>query len=150
MPLPAGWPPRPASSVRSIRFYVTAAATAAFADNAYLFASGAGANTFLPTPYVPAGGETTQAVLGVPPMGAGRDSHDVGFDPRVPQVPPPVAQIWSGGIRVTASGADIEISFDGTNVHGLIKSGTSAVYYKRYEAGIAFRGAGGTAYVEAW
>lgn len=154
MAFPAGWPPRPASSVRSIRFYTTGTATANFTDNGFLFASGAGANTLTPTPYVPPGGERTQAILGSAtvsgsPMGGGRNTNDSNSDPRVNSPPPPVAQIWAGSIRVTATTADLEISFDGTNVQGIVKLGTSAVYLKRYESGIAVRGAG-TFYVEAW
>jgi len=37
MPFPAGWPPRPASSRRSLRFYATGTASANFEDNAFLF-----------------------------------------------------------------------------------------------------------------
>lgn len=40
MPFPAGWPPRAATSHRSIRFFVGATATANFVDNAFLFAEG--------------------------------------------------------------------------------------------------------------
>ncbi len=37
---PIGWPPRPASSVRSVRFFISGTATANFSENAYLFTSG--------------------------------------------------------------------------------------------------------------
>lgn len=55
MPFPTGWPPRPATTNRSIRFYVAGTLTADYADNAYLFIDGANANTFVPIPYVRAG-----------------------------------------------------------------------------------------------
>lgn len=57
---------------------------------------------------------------------------------------------WSKGIRVTATGGDMEISFDGTNVHGKIKSGATAEYWDRCEAGIAIRGNTFTFIIEAW
>lgn len=62
----------------------------------------------------------------------------------------PSEQGWSGMIRVRAVSADLQISFDGTNVHGFIPSGSEALYENRYEGGIAVRGAGATFHVEAW
>jgi len=62
----------------------------------------------------------------------------------------PSEQGWSGSIRVRALGAAVEISFDGTNVHGYIPSGEEGTYWDRYEGGIAVRGAGATFHVEAW
>lgn len=53
MALPVGWPPRPASSLRSIRFFTSGTTTGAFSDNAFLFKDGAGANTLVPTPDFP-------------------------------------------------------------------------------------------------
>jgi len=58
-------------------------------------------------------------------------------------------QGWSGSIRVRAVGGNIEISFDGTNVHGYIPSGEEGTYWDRYEGGIAVRGTG-TFHIEAW
>lgn len=133
MPLPTNWPPRVASGVRSIRYYKTAAATANFPDNAYLFIDGVGANPYTSLPVV-SGGNTA---LPLTPTGTGVSSDGT------------AAMIWAGTIRVTAVGGDIEFSFDGTNVHGKVLSGNSAVYRNRYEAGIALRGAG-TFIVEAW
>jgi len=49
MPFPLGWPPRPATSVRSLRFYVTGTATANFRDNAFLFRDANKALTVLGT-----------------------------------------------------------------------------------------------------
>ena len=59
-------------------------------------------------------------------------------------------QGWSKGIRITsAAGGYVEISFDGTNVHGRVDNGAAVEYLDRYEAGIAVRGSGAFI-VEAW
>ena len=58
--------------------------------------------------------------------------------------------VWSMGIRVAATVAPLEISFDGVNVHGRIAAGTEKVYWDRYEAGIAVRGALSVFVIEAW
>lgn len=68
-------------------------------------------------------------------------------DPADPAIP---EQGWSGTIRIRAIGGDLQISFDGTTVHGFILSGTVSEYYHRHEGGIAVRGAGVTFHVEAW
>jgi hypothetical protein len=69
----------------------------------------------------------------------------------VPEGPLPL--IWSTSILIDNTGAhDLEFSFDGTNVHGIVLAGASKTYLDRCEAGIAVRGVGGsTTYViEAW
>lgn len=69
-------------------------------------------------------------------------------DPANPVVP---EQGWSGTIRVRAINGDLEISFDGTNVHGFILSGTVSEFYHRHEGGISVRGGeGATFHIEAW
>ena len=136
MPFPTeGWPPRTATGVRSIRFYATGTATAAFADNAFLFAAGAGANPYTPLPNIAPGSNTTAAVPNS--SGGGRTGSD------------PIPAIFSGNLRITAVGGDCEFSFDGTNTHGKVLSGQSATYRNRYEAGIAVKGSG-TFHIEAW
>ncbi len=161
MPLPAGWPPRVASGRRSIRVYIPGTTTIAFADNAYLFAAVTGANTFLATPYVPPGGESVTVNLGDnqttgSPMGGGRDPHDADYAPAVtPGLnAPPVPMIWSYGIRIYNDGAahDLQFSFDGSAVHGIVKPLTMNEYWIRHEAGIALRWVvGATDFrVEAW
>lgn len=132
MPFPASWPPRPASGRPSIRFYATGTATADFADNAFMFIDGAGANPFTPLPEV-TGGST------VVPRNAGTGVSSDGT----------LAQLWAQTIRVVSSG-DVEISFDGTNVHGkILTAGGDVIYRNRFESGIAIRGAG-TFTIEAW
>lgn len=158
MVLPAGWPPRPASGRRSIRFYKSGTATADFADSAYLFSDVANANTFAPTPYVKPGSTAPVAVgdltKGGSPMGGGVDVHDV--DPTTSDTtkqPAPHNMIWAFGIKVINDGpGDLEISFDGTNVHGVVLAVEKyTLYWHRHEAGIAVRGAGGAAFrIEAW
>jgi len=163
MAFPTGWPPRPASSLRSIRFFVRGTSTAVFDGHAYLFGDQASANTFKPTPYVRPG--STDPVhdgtleAGGSPMGGRQIPEDAA--PRTHDDSPntqeasPHPMLWSQGIRITSvSGGDIEFSFDGTNVHGRVKDGTTEIYYDRHEAGIAVRAAGGVGTpvfeVEAW
>jgi hypothetical protein len=62
----------------------------------------------------------------------------------------PAEQGWSGTIQIRATGAALEFSFDGINVHGLVPSGSTHIYRHRYEGGIAVRGTGATFYIEAW
>jgi hypothetical protein len=57
---------------------------------------------------------------------------------------------WSNGMRIKATGGDLEFSFDGTNVHGKVRAGDTGVYYERHEGGIAVRGTGVTFEIEAW
>lgn len=138
MALPASWPPRPPSGRRSIRFYKTGAGTAAFSDNAWIFADPANnANPYTPLPVIQPGSNTTVS-LGPSPQGTGQNNSD----------PPPM--IWANAIRITAVGGNVEFSFNGTDVHGIVLAGTNAIYRERAEAGISVRGAGATFYVEAW
>lgn len=169
MPFPAvGWPPRPASGRRSIRFFKKSTATAAFADNAWLFIDAIGANTIAPLPYVRPGSTAPVSVgnLLVPgsPMGGRRIPEDVAppahENSPATQQAAQYPQIWSGSIRICnlgALGEDIEISFDGTNVHGYIPGGMQSasgpLYFNRFEAGISVRGVGAATpdfTVEAW
>jgi hypothetical protein len=63
----------------------------------------------------------------------------------------PKEMIWAGTIRViNTGGGDLELSFDGVNVHGLVPSGESHTYRNRFEAGIAVRAAGVSFVIEAW
>jgi hypothetical protein len=165
MAFPVGWPPRPATNVRSLRFYQTGTATGNFSDTAYLFSGQAAAITMAPTPYVPAGGEGAANVVAIGttsqsgvPEGGGQNPHDSLLDPRIGTVVPgpPTPMFWCKGLRITNTHASVnlEFSFDGTHVHGFIAFGTNFYYYDRYEAGIAIRGAGGagapTFIIEAW
>jgi hypothetical protein len=97
-----------------------------------MFIDGAGANPFTPLPEV-TGGST------VVPRNAGTGVSSDGTP----------AQLWAQTIRVVSSG-DVEISFDGTNVHGkILTAGGDVIYRNRFESGIAIRGAG-TFTIEAW
>jgi len=164
MAFPTGWPPRPASGVRSIRFYVAGTATANWSDNAYLFREGVAgtANPYLPTPVVPSGssGPGVTAQVGTPaasgsPMGAG---SVVGLPPG--ETSAEVPMIWANTIHIYNDGAnDLEFTFTAiddagatnTQVHGVVKSGKDAIYRQRYEAGIAVRSVAGAAFrIEAW
>ena len=157
MAFPNGWPPRVATGRRSIRVYITGTATAAFSDNAYLFSQVPSANTFQPTPYVPAGQESAApgwapTNLPLPPMGGGRNPNDAVPDPRLnPAVPPPpVPMIWSNSIKISNNGAaPLFFSFDGVNIHGVVAANTVFWYWNRYEAGIALQGSSAFV-VEAW
>lgn len=88
MAFPVGWPPRLSSAIRNIAFLAEGTATTSYADNAFLFIDGVGANPFVPTPYVPPGGEdlVTPITPGVPgsPLGTGRDARDaIPYNPNV-------------------------------------------------------------------
>lgn len=143
MPFPAAWPPRVSSSIRSIRFFKTGTATANFADNAYMFIDGAGANTYSPVPFVAPG---SNGAVANPPTPSGTGSGI----PNSP--PPPVApMIWSSAIRIANDGGGtLEYSFDGTNVAGVVKANETFVYHNRFEAGICVRGASAVFRIEAW
>jgi hypothetical protein len=161
MAFPTGWPPRPASGVRSIRYYQsgTAAAAGAFADNAYLFIDGVGANPYVPLPYVAPGSTASVATgtLQVPSLPAtGQDAHDAApvthINPPVTDQAVPRAMLWSSRIRIENTGAnDLDFSFDGTNVHGVVPAGEVRDYTQRIEAGIAIKSTSGTTFrIEAW
>jgi hypothetical protein len=149
MAFPAGWPPRLSTNGRPIRFYVKASGTAAFADAAYLFSDGVGANTFTPTPVIAPGDCKTVVNFPATPFGTGVGSPESGQ---------PEAMIWANTIRVcndeSVGGAELEFSFDGVNVHGRIAAGSSVIYRHRAEAGIAVRAAAPDLavafHVEAW
>jgi hypothetical protein len=57
---------------------------------------------------------------------------------------------WSQALRIIATVADLEFSFDGVNVHGKVLAGTEVVYWDRHESGIALRGLGSVFVLEAW
>lgn len=153
MAFPSSWPPRVPSGTRSIRFYLTGTTTVNFSDNAYIFADQTAANTYSPLPYVKPGSRDAVTVP-LTPVGSGRNANDANPDPAAGAVaPPPAKMIWARALRISNTGAsDLEISFDGVNVHGYIKANTEVQYIDRFEAGIAVRGAGGTGTfrIEAW
>ena len=159
MALPVGWPPRPAEGRRSIRFFAEGTATALYEDTAYLFIDGIGANPYVPLPYVAPGSNTVVAVgtnlVGGTPWGTGQNIHDVNLNAPAGEQAVPKAMIWAGTIRVCndaalGSGLDLYFSFDGLNDHGKVLPQEQVIYRIRYEAGIAFRGAGAAFRVEAW
>jgi len=142
MPFPTSWPPRRSSGTKSLRFYTTGTATALFADNGYMFAEQLTANPHVSLPVVLPG---SIAQVDVPnEAGSGLAS------PTSAGASGPVAQIWSGNIRISATTADLEFSFDGVTVQGLVKSGESVIYRQRFESGIAVRGVGSVFRIEAW
>jgi len=162
MPFPTHWPPRPASGLRSIRFYVTGSATASFGDNAWLFVDQVTANTIDPTPYLAPGDTTTKVQVGDldrggSPMGGREIAQDAAppqhESPPATQQASPKAQLWANTIRIVNEGlGDLQVSFDGTNVHGYIPASSEVIYRERFESGICLRGVGATPtfHVEAW
>lgn len=165
MPFPAGWPPRPNSGRRSIRFFVTGTTTANWSDNAYLFIDDVGANTFQPMPFIKPG-ELTVVNVGdrnIPgsPMGTGSNPNDILPGDILGHVKP---LVWANSIRIcNDSGVNsLEYSFAVTGdaagpalpVQGVLRPNQKLLYRDRYEAGIALRfpGGGGAATfrVEAW
>lgn len=57
---------------------------------------------------------------------------------------------YSNTIIIKSTGAALEFSFDGTNVHGKVDAGETLVMRQRYEGGISVRGAGATFRITAW
>jgi hypothetical protein len=150
MAFPTGWPPRKGSGQASIRFYQTGTATAAYADNGYLFIDGVGANPYTPLPYVRPGGDVSKKPTPVPtviptnPAGTGAAGNGVNSSDA------PKAMIWSETIRIQNTGLGlITFSFDGTNDHGTVPAGETFTYSGRREAGIAIKGTTDFT-VEAW
>lgn len=153
MPLPTGWPPRAPSGYRSVRVYLTGTTTVLFSDNAYLFSQVANANTFTSLPVVPPGGERVNVIIPPTPWGSGPSNNNA--DPALNGAAGTVStpMIWCHSITIqNTSASDIEISFDGVNVHGYVVANTTQTYSDRMEAGISLRGAGGvgTFKLEAW
>lgn len=154
MAFPNTWPPRVPSGTRSLRVYLTGTTTALFSDNGFIFADVANANPYTPLPYVAPGGERTTVAVPATPWGSGKDNHDTNPDPAAgPIIAPPPKMIWCRALLIRAgSGGAVEFSFDGTNVHGSVAASGERLYFDRFEAGIALRGAGGTPTftIEAW
>jgi hypothetical protein len=150
MPFPTGWPPRPATGRRSLRFYVADTATADFEDKAYLFAEQTGAFLHAPTPVIAPGDLTTVAAVGdLEKSGAPMGGTDH------PWSQPPVQRMaHCCTLRIcndsAGGGASLEVSFDGTNVHDVLKPGEQVLYRDRFEAGIAVRGLGADYRIAAW
>ena len=139
MPFPVGWPPRPTTGRKSLRFYVTGTSTTNFEDSAYLFVDGVGANPYTPLPVVDPGSST---VVTLPSTPYGSGEGDVGS---------PKAMIYASTIAVRSLGGALEISFDGVNIAGTVAAGELRIFRDRYEAGISVRSAGGAGFeVEAW
>lgn len=161
MVFPANWPPALPTGIRTLRFYATGTLSGAFADNAWLFTTGA---TWLPMPVIAPGS--------VDPVHIGRPADPTASPPEglIPSTPTgggiaspnldgsagPPAMAWSSNIAIEIeAGAYLEFSFDGETIHGRLTGGaTNATrfrYADRHEAGIAIRGTVGAAFViEAW
>lgn len=140
MPFPTGWPPRVPSGLRSIRFFLQGLTGGDFDSHAYLFSGQSAANPYTPLPVVRPGGDVSSpdypgAVdIGANPAGTGQRGDD------------PEPMIWSSHILVKNAGTtELQISFDGTNVHGAIPAASEQLYSDRYEAGLALRGGGAIA-----
>ena len=157
MALPAGFPSRGPSGIRSIRFYKTGTLTAAFDGNAYFFASEpASANTFAPLPAfnatstsVRVGDNSVTPPIAGMPMGGGLGTPQ--GDGSIAKAP---VVIWSHGIQICNDGTStdvLEYSFDGVNVHGKLLAGEKPIFNHRHESCIALRGTPGVVFrVTAW
>jgi hypothetical protein len=145
MPFPTGWPPRPAGNTRSIRFYKSGNATANFADNAFLFIDGVSADTYSKTPVVAPGDLTPVAFGDGTKSGTPAGASD-NLDPATKPM------IWCNTLVIcNDGGADLEVSFDGFNVHDKIPIAEKLrICRNRHEAGIAVRGAGAAFRIIAW
>jgi len=154
MAIPANFPPKKPSGIRTLNFYKEGTATTDYADNAYLFADGVGANPFTAITKLAPGdisdityGTSTQSGQ---PMGGGSlngPANTTGTQAKAPLV------LWSNSISITNTGAnDILFSFDGTNTAGRVKAGTTKLYNFRIEGGIAIKSVSATSafYIEVW
>lgn len=150
MAFPPGWVntagnglPRP-PGIRSMRFFVEGTATANFSDRAYNFS-------------VPANGSVGDQSLQVPPspkvspgqeVGSGRGVSAVVSSPQGGQrdVAPasqstPVTAQAAYAIRISNDGSGVlELSFDGVSIHGVLLSGETREWRRRFEPGVAVRG----------
>ncbi len=121
-------PPPPPNGLYSLRFYKTGSATASFADNQWYFT----------LPYHLNQGRDAVGT----PFAAGSVFSGSNGDI--------ATQAWSKAMRITATGADLQYSFDGTTVHGTVIASTTGEYVDRHEGGIYVRGVGATFEIEAW
>ena len=139
---------------QNLRFFRAASTGAGgFGDAAYSFADTETPQK--PTPYITPGSTAPVAFGdrsfrgGV--LGGGNDPRDAAtfypFDattvgnPVTNKQPVAVNLRYAISIQVRNKGAaDIELSFDGTTVHGIVPAGTTRLYDKRREAGISLRG----------
>lgn len=159
MAFPADWPPRPATSQRSIRFFKEGTTSNDYADNAWMFRDIPNANTLTPGPAI-VPGSSTPATFGTndrsgTPMGGGRPDPRFDVLPGEDAASLPKPMLWAQTIQVHNSGANpLYLSFDGVNQHGYVPAGQTRTYRNRYEAGIALKsaqvGQATTYYVEAW
>ena len=135
MAFPTGWPARPVSGRRSLRFFKSGTTAQDFSDNAFLFIDDTGANPYTPLPYVRPGDGAAVVSIGTP-TGTAEDVNDA-----VDGVQSVVkAHIWSGTIRIINDGATpLEFSFDGAEIHGIVLNGEELSYRNRHEGGISFR-----------
>lgn len=139
---PVNWPPPHGSGRHTLRFYASGTTTELYADNAFNFADNPIHNSILPLPTVtssdiPAVGALPPPTHAVPRAPAGT----VGSGTALSKTP----FLWANSLHVFNDGSgDLNISFDGTNLHGVIKAGKDHLYRNRMEAGIAFAWAGGT------
>lgn len=116
-----------------------------------------GGGIMIPTPFVQPGGASTQVrvgnrTAGGGPMGTGILNPDPILDPYGSTVP----HVFASTILIhnddgTATNT-LEFSFDGINVHGVVRGGEELVLRRRQEAGIAVRlGVGTPAFrIHAW
>ena len=174
MPFVTGFPARQPSGQTSIRVYISdTTAGADFTDtgNSFVFIDQPGANPYTPLPVVQPGDDVSKrgvdasAKRVIPPNPAGTGENYLTHDNSLPVVdsggrgtghltqPSDKAYIWSDAIRIENTGANpLEISFNGTDVHGIVAAGEVKEYYSRREAAIAVRGpTGNTSFIiEAW
>ena len=130
MAYPDAWPPEQSSGRRSLRFFISGTATVSWADRAYMFADQTGATNTTVTPVVVPG------------------THDTVNFPNTPMG----SLAWCGNIKLCndGTGADLVFTFDGTNIHGVLKKGEQVIYRDRWESGIAVRGASVPYRIECW
>lgn len=159
MAFPSGWGAkgiRLATEGQNLRFYQEGNTTNAFSGNAFAFIDGA---NYTPLVASTPGSESPvirgSSVKGGVPIGGGETnpaSPSRFLASGEPQKTAPTA--WSRVIKVSNLGAvDLQVSFDGVNIHDIIAAGTSETYRERHEGGISVRHVGGVATafrIKAW
>ena len=150
MAFPSGWPPRPASSHRSIRAYKEGNTTDNFFDNGFLFGDTVDKAMVDPVPVVVPADPGPTVAIGTPQ----RPGSPMGLSNTTPVGSPPqtavVAYRHAHTIMISndTMAKDLFYTFDdttdvgaGAGIHGRVKGGETVIMRNRHEAGIAVKSA---------
>lgn len=151
MTFPTGWPPRPASSHRSTRFYFEGSTTDNFSDRAFLFGDTAAKAMVDPVPTVIPSDPAPVTHIGTSqrpgsPMGLSNTTPDSALSGGI--VPVSYRHAHTIVICNDDGANDLFFTFDdtsdvgaGAGIHGRVKKGQTLEMRFRHEAGIAVKSA---------